>query len=349
MIRQDAKTILSAAAHALPGQALLRLGEAFDLSDFEMRLVMLAFAYEVDPDVTEAVAAVSGDMKPLGVPVWLANMLLDADDWQATASAAGLRRWRILLADGPAPRAQLRLRLAEAVTDAMTGTYALDAALEGIFNPLQGSEKAMPEGADVLAKSLSLQTSGGLSPVVIAPWSAGIDHVGTCLKSLGLNAYRIETARLVGRTDRIFELQRLFERDSAIRPAALVAEMPTDLATQEALSALLDGLAAHVVLVGDTTPAGLRRATHRLEKRGFERGDATSLWKQALGRKAATRLNGSVERAAAHFDLDMATIAHTAAAIREPVERQNPPGRRRRYSGVLQHGRPGRSRAIWPG
>jgi len=215
----------------------------------------------------------------------------------------------------------MRLRLADAVTDAMTGTFAIDEVLEAVLTPLLPTNAPVASEAELLGKSLALQGSGGLSPVVIAPWSLGTERVGTCLQALGLRPYRIETARLAARLEHIVELQRLFERDCAMRPAALVADVPADLPAQEALAAFLDGVAAHAVLVGDATPASLRRPVHRLERRGFDRADATNLWKQGLGPKAATRLNGSVERAAAHFDLDAAVISQTAAAIREPVEK----------------------------
>ncbi len=310
---------LIAAADAPAPLALQRLRDAFDLDAFETRLVMLTFAVETDPAIADLVAALSG-AGPTGVPIWLANTLLAATDWRATSFAGPLRRWRILHADTPAPRAQLRLRLADTVTDAMTGTFALDAAVEALFTPLHPPADAAPAETALWAKALSLQTPAGPSPVIIAPTGLGVDRVAASLLRLGLRPFRIETARLAARADHLVDLQRLFERDSALRPAALIAEAPADPPAQEALSALLDGLAAHVVLLGDTTPTGLRRPTHRLERHSFAPGDATSQWKLALGAKAARRLNGSVERAAAHFTLDATAIAQTAAAIREPVE-----------------------------
>jgi AAA+ superfamily predicted ATPase len=315
---------LLAAADAPPPPALERLRAAFDLSAFECRLAMLAFAYETEPDVVQAVAALTGDARPAGLPVWLVHAVLGAADWQATAAAASLRRWRILRTDGPAPRALLRLRLAEAVTDAMTGSFALDDALDGIFIAL-APHGASAAGGDAqlaaqLVATLGHAAADGRAPVLIAPRALGEDRVAAALGALGLRPYRIATARLAARQDETNGIVRLFERDSAMRPAALLADVPADLPQQEALSALLDELAGHAVLLGDAAPAGLRRPVHRLEVRGMGDGDAASLWQQGLGSRAALRLNGSVERAAAHFALDAATIARTSAAVREAVE-----------------------------
>lgn len=316
----DLHAKLIAAANATPPLALQRLRDAFDLDTFETRLAMLAFAYEIDPEIAAAVDNLAGATGPAGVPVWLAHSVLGQADWRATAFAASLRRWRVLHSVAPAPRAQLRLRLAEAVTDAMTGTFALDATVEAVFTAIAPLDPTDPALTAEIAKGLALQ-AGGLSPVILAPRNLQAGQIAACFAELGLRPYRVETARLAGRADQVADLQRLFERDSAMRPAALIADLPADPLAQEALSCLLDGLAAHVVLSSDTTPSGLRRSIHRLEQRWVAKEDAASQWKLGLGAVAAARLNGSVERAAAHFKLDATAIAQAAASIREPVER----------------------------
>lgn len=300
--------------------ALERLRDTFGLTEFECRMVMLSFAYEADTGVTQAVDAATGDSGASGIPIWLFNDLFDEQDWAASSPSASLRRWRILRAHGPATRARTQLRLAEAVTDAMTGTFAIDEILVPIMSPLIGDRAPDPDDMALIAEPLSQRNDAGLSPVPIAPWTLGCERVAACLRAMHIMPYRLDPARLAARIEAVDELQRTLERDVALRPLALVAETPADMGQQEALAAFLDGLGVHGVLVGEHTPSGMRRPTHRLERRIFAPGDAARLWKDGLGPRAAKLLNGSVERAATHFDLDAHAIAQAANAVRQSVE-----------------------------
>ena len=54
-----------------PPAALTRLAEAFDLSAFEIRAAMLCLGYELAPDIAGAVALLSGEARPAGIPIGL--------------------------------------------------------------------------------------------------------------------------------------------------------------------------------------------------------------------------------------------------------------------------------------
>ncbi len=320
MTAPDPREILIKAMARPMSAALCRLQVAFDLDDDECALVMLAHAYETDPDVYHAVTALTGAHGQAGLPVWLLNTLFEEPVWPATASAANLRRWHILEPEGPAPRLEMRFRLAEPVTDALSGIYGLDPALDAILGTIQYPERLpAPEEAEFIAEALRLETKEGLSPVILVPSRIGVDSVAALLHGLMLRPYRIETARLAARVEEVVNLQRRYERDSSMRPSVLVAEVPGDLLQQEALSGFVNDLAGHVVLVGEGSPAGLRRAVHRLEAAQFRTEDPISLWRSELGEDASRRLNGSLELAASHFELDAAAIVQTARAVRDPV------------------------------
>jgi hypothetical protein len=303
-----------------PPSALQRLRIALELGDFEQQLVMLAFALETDADVAPLIARACGKRELAGVPLALAHVVLQTEDWLATSPLAPLRRWHVLEAAGPAPRALLQLRLADNVTDAMLGLAGLDPALVPFAAPLTLLGSAPVELVQELAEALAQRGPDGLSPVIVAQWPGGLRTAAAVVEKLGLKPYRLDAVRLVAAGDRLPTLQRLWERDLALQPALPIVEQPADPDVVGALAEFCSGLASHVVVLGDVAPAGVRRDTHRLPRGRAAQSDTVALWRTALGAAACARLNGSVERAAAHFDLEPNAITTVAARVRAAIE-----------------------------
>jgi len=303
-----------------PPPALQRLATAFALGDFEQRLVMLAFALETEPRAAALIAQATGERQVEGVPLALAHAVLQAGSWQASSPLAPLRRWRILEAARPAPRALLCVRLAENVTDAMLGLVGLDSALEPVVQALSGGEAASAEFTRELGNALARRDGQGLSPVIVARWPDGVRTAASLAAQLGLRPYRLDAERLAASSDRIALLRHLWERDMALAPGVLIVEQPIEGDATAAVAAFCSGLASHVIVLGDTAPAGLRRAVFRIRRPQVRCADAVALWRDALGETASARLNGSVERAATHFALAPFAISAVAAEIRQAVE-----------------------------
>jgi ATPase family protein associated with various cellular activities (AAA)/winged helix domain-containing protein len=300
--------------------ALERLASGLGLSAFERRLIMLCFALETDAQTAMLIAEASGERQALGIPVALAQLVLEAEEWTATSPAGTLRRWHILEAGAPAPRTQLRLRLADAVTDALLGIFALDTQLVPVMQPLRDGVAATPALIRDVASVLARRGVDGLSPVVLGGWPDGPQVAAAVSLALGMQPYVIDASRLAASGERLPSLQRLWERDLLLRPALAVAEAPSDPVSSTALGAFLTGLAGHAIVLGNSAPLGLRRETDRVALPRVPVEETASLWRTALGPSATQKLNGSVERAAAHFDLAPAAIAAAAARSRSAIE-----------------------------
>jgi hypothetical protein len=300
--------------------ALERLRTAFGLGDFEQQLVMLAFALETDALVAQWIAQATGEREASGLPLGLAHVVLQGENWHASSPLAPLRRWHILNAVAPAPRAQLRLRLADNVTDAMLGLSGQDVALAPVAAPLIGSAGVSAERVRELATALALRGADGLSPVVIGRWPGGMGSVAALAEQLGLRPYRLDASRLAAAGERLVMLQRLWERDMALLPVLAIVEQPVEPDAIAALAEFCSDLASHVVIIGEAAPAGLRRAVQRVALKPASAADTVALWRQALGAKASARLNGSVERVATHFALAPGAIAAAAAQARNAIE-----------------------------
>ena len=311
---------LSAQADRPEPSALSRLAAAFGLTVFERRLVMLCFALETDAQTAMVVAEASGERQAGGMPVALAHAILGSEEWAASSPAGTLRRWHILEAPVSAPRAQLRLRLADAVTDALLGIFALDAQLVPVARPLQATATAPATWVRDIAVALARRGAEGLSPVVLASWPDGLATAAAVAVALGMRPYVLDASRLAASGDRLPSLQRLWERDLVLQPSIAIAEQQADPLYEAALGAFLTGLAAHAIVLADSAPACLRREVERMVRPRVAMEETVALWRSALGARAAQKLNGSVERAAAHFNLAPAAISAAAAQSRSAIE-----------------------------
>jgi hypothetical protein len=300
--------------------ALQRLATAFELDDFEQKLVMLGFALETTAEVTEIIASLEGGREPAGLSVALAQAVLESDNWTAVSPLATLRRWQIMNTVAAVPRPLLRLRLADNVTDAMLGLAGLDIGLGGILSPLAGQQAVPSWQRNALAGALAQRGADGLSPVIVARWPGGLAATAAVVESLGFRPYRLDPARLWAAGERLPLLQRLWERDVALHSFVPIVELPIDPEASATLAEFCSGLASHLIIVGDAAPTGLRREVHRIGRGVVAAGEKVAIWKQALGEAASARLNGSVERAAAHFDLPPEAIAAVAASTRRGIE-----------------------------
>ena len=318
-MNESALHVLRAAPPALVPARLERLAQGLALSEFERALVALCFAVETDAAAGQAVAALCGEQAGSGVPIAVAHAVLGTADWAATSPGGALRRWRVLEASPGLPRVQQRLRLAEAVTDALLGLNAPDARLTDLLVALPAQGACAPALRDEVAQVLGGEHAGVLSPLVVLAPGDGLDVAADLAMALGLAARRLDAARLGGTRMPVDELQRTLERDSLFAPCVVVLQVPADPAAGEAAARFVDTLAAHVLVVGDP-PAGTRRAVHRCALAGRCDASTTQRWRQALGDAAATRLNGSVERVASQFRLSPQRIADAAARVRPAIE-----------------------------
>jgi len=306
-------------APALRADRLERLVEAFALSDFERGLVNLCFLLETEPDAGLAIAELTGDRHVGGVPIGVVHALLGTADWSATSPGGPLRRWRILETVGVAPRVQQRLRLADAVVDALLGFVAIDARWVDLIVPVEPAEVASPDLVAELATLLARRDATGLSPLLAGEVDGGLAGAAAAAAALGLKAYQLDAERLTAAGASTAELQRLWERDTAWAPSVLLVPAPQEPSAAAALAAFVSGLAAHVVVLGDA-PGGTRRNVERLSARSHPPRAALASWRTALGEAATRKLNGSVERVASQFDLPAERIGAAAHGVRDAIE-----------------------------
>lgn len=126
-----------------PDRALERVAAAFGLGDFEVDVLALAAAVEVDPRAAPLYASAAGDARVTAPTFGLALATLSGAAWSALAPTAPLRRHRLVdLGAGPLTAAPLQID--ERVLHALLGVDTLDARLAPRVTPLEAASPPPP-------------------------------------------------------------------------------------------------------------------------------------------------------------------------------------------------------------
>ncbi|MDD7942421.1 ATP-binding protein [Actinomycetospora lutea] len=292
-----------------------RLVDGFGLARPDQALVTLLLAAETSEAVARAVAtasASSGGVPGGGLPLWLACRAVPGLDAGALAATRPLTWFGLVRTDGTAPRIETRLTLAPAVVDRLLGHAVAEPAIGARMGRVPDSQ---PEARLVAALGGALATRGPLGPppLVVAPGGT-VGELGAALHALGLDAWQLDAGTL---PDDPVERERLavvWSREAGLDGAALIVHgTPPSVA---ALSAFLDRVVGHVLLVAERAPDGVARGVHGLSRVEDDLDTARRRWAAALGPDRTGRIGAGLTRVAAQFRLDPAALdaAVTAAA-----------------------------------
>ncbi|MEV7612597.1 ATP-binding protein [Streptomyces sp. NPDC089799] len=368
---------IAAAEATDPPPALVTLAARLDLTRFERDLLLMSLAEELDPAMGRLFAAAHGTTAmPFPTP-GLALAVLPGPSWEAVSPHGRLRHWRLVRITRAPGSAVLNspIRADERIVDHVRGLDHLDERLAHLVTPLPpaghpdlpASQRAAVEQCTA-AWDRAPATPPVLHLVGAQPGSKRL--VAACAAAaFGLPAYRLPAALLPARAEEAEELARLWERETALLPAALYLDADDDRAGSghaygdgsgdgygtatgaaydpAAVARFLTRVDAPVFVSSRDAAAGLGpepacggagRGTVVVDvgpPTPRERADA---WREVLGPAAA---GVHVDLLARQFALDLPAIAEVAAA--------NEPGRvwdacllrsRSRLDGLAQRVRP---------
>src|SRR3569833_1592705 len=277
---------------------LRHVEHCFELSGFELNILLLCAAMELDSSAGEVCLCVSGVAYPT---FGLAFASLPDSHWNAAAQQGALRRWR-LVEIGAA--------------NYLMGVSTTDDRIEDLLQLI--------EPPSILPASYQAETTrlarmwgadGRMIPLAVLQGNASLDKravAATAAASCGMRLRLADMTRIpVSRYERE-ETIRLLERDAVLTYSALLIENDADAARSFAER-----------FGGRLAIAARNRFSCRLrdaEVFTIDRPPAdeqAALWRHALGEEAAARCNGSLDRASAHFSLDSQSILTAAQRIVE--------------------------------
>lgn len=318
-----------------PPPALLILGERLGLSPFELKVLLLCVALELDTRVAGLCASAQAEPARPWPTFALALALFDQPSWDALSPERPLRRWRLLEISQPGglPLTVSPLRADERIVNYVKGLNYLDDRLVPLVNavPVPELQTGLPASqqrcVDEIVQQFGPRATLRSLPVVqlVGADAASRELVAaSAVRALGLQLYRLPAGLLPVQTGELENLVRLWQRESLLIPVALYIDADEREgeglhgAQAAAVGRLLERIGG-VVFVGaaDVWPAAGRLSV-RVDAARPEPAEQQAAWAAALGAQAGDM----PERLAGQFSLGIATIERIAARALADVAAQ---------------------------
>jgi hypothetical protein len=304
-----------AAVEAVPGEAALeRLAASFRLTSFEARILLLAAAMELDPSFGSLCAEAQGDPARPFPTLSLALAVLPDPHWSALAPGRPLRLWRLVEVGGGDQLVTSPLRIDERILHYLVGVPSLDERLRPVLRPVEPPARLARSQEDAVRRIALLwsRRSGSRPPVVqlSGPDPAACRSVAAAAAAeVGMGLLALQAGDVPqGAVDRELVV-RLWEREAVLTRSVLLVECGEDgvEAANEPARRLL-GEVGGLAAVSSRHPFPLPQTSRvRVELPPLRAQEQEELWAGLLG-PAASRMNGAVERIAAHFRLGVEAV-----------------------------------------
>lgn len=321
-----------------PPPALVALGRSFGLSAFELDIVLLCVAMELDTRVATLCARAHDDPHKPYPTFALAFALFDSAAWEALSPERPLRYWRLIeiAQRGNGPLTGSSLRADERIVDYVKGLNHLDERLLDLAVALEptADDGDLPPTQQRVAEAIFRAWKDDYPSVPVLVKLVGSDiasatRIATEVSTaLGRRLYRTSADALPRAPGEIDVVARLWRRECALMSVALYIDAHEVDASPESV-----------------TPAGLRRflmhsdgfvflAVHEF---GGAFGVPTTTYDVAKPTAAEQRVlwearlagvdDAIVTRLVSQFNLDAATIT---AIVRQEIQSSDTAGLERR-------------------
>ncbi len=315
-----AASIPPAALSGTPGQwdPVARIREAFDLSEFELDVLLLCAGVALDRRFGAAIAAIQPDA---AVPTFgLAITVLENPHWSAVSRVRPLRYWR-LIEMGPGTLLEAPLAIDERILHFLLGVPAADARLEMVIHTLARSEKqvgAWGTALDAVAERGVMRWRRSAQRTILLTGNqsaarAALFHA--MCRAAGWHGWVLDAGDLPEVAEDREWLARAYTREAALWPAALLVKTER-LENAALLEAWLRRVCAPVAVDVEDGSAAERMSGLRLAAPAMTAGERRVEWQRRLG-PLAPGLDSALDRVVEAFALDAAEIRETAEAIEE--------------------------------
>ena len=344
-----ARDAMLLAEAATPPPALRLLADACGLSTFERQTLLLCAAMEIDSGFGALCARAQGDPAKPYPTFAMALALLEEPSWEALAPERPLRALRLLEVgqSGSQPLIAAPLRIDERVAAFLKGLNYLDERLASLCTPVDeladaDARLSTAQHALVDAFDAGVRAGCGLLHLHGATTRERLSVAGALAGRFGLSAQALPADALPARGAELDAFIQLWRRESLLLPLLLVIEVPEADTAQDALCARIQRLAARIhapMIVSTQEPLGsLAPETLVGEVRRPTVEEQRGAWQVALN-PAGDAAAALAARMAGQFDLNLASIAATAAQV---LAADSDPGtlRERLWHACAQRARP---------
>jgi hypothetical protein len=287
------------------------LTHCFDLSTFELDILILCASAELDSEVAELCAAAQGDSR-LRYPTFrLAFSEFSDAHWSAATPRGALRFWRLVEMGAGASLMTAPLQIDEWVLHYLMGVASLDDRLESLVETID-PPLLLPASYEETTRALAAlwadpQTA---TTVAVLRGSASKDKrrvAAAAAGACGISVRSLDGERIPSNAGDREALIRLLERDAALNGGAMLIEM-SEAGMAGAFAAGFHGRVA--IATNAHFDAGSRECAVFTIDRPLP-NEQSALWRYALGAEKAAACNGTIGRIANQFSLDSETIFKT--------------------------------------
>jgi hypothetical protein len=319
-LRQDEADTRAGAEFALD-----RLASAFQLSPFEVDILLLCAGMELDGAFPELCARAHNDAARAYPTFSLALAALPDAHWSALSPGAALRYWRLIEVGSGASLVSSPLRIDERVLHFLAGVQHLDEHLAGYVTPEPRAGELLPSQAATAtamaalwAQAVERQTALPAVQLVGGDSATKGALVAAACARLGVTPYRMAAAVVPATPHELDALVRLWQREAVLSDAALLLDCDDveaqDGARWASLALFAEQMGGALFLCTQERRPLQRRVVVSFDVEKPAAAEQHALWQQMLGR-AAPLLNGELDRVVAHFHLNAPAIRAVCASV----------------------------------
>ena len=310
-----------------PPPALITLRQQLNLSPFEGNVLLLCTAMELDTRIAGLCARAQDDLQRAYPTFALALIVFDDPAWEALSPDRPLRYWRLLEINQPGaqPLTTSALRADERIVNYIKGLNSLDDRLATFITPAEAMRNAqapLPPSQESIVDQILQRWRGAPEntslPIVqmVGPHLTSKQLIAArTAVALGRHLYQLMVESLPVQVNDIETLARLWQRESILLPLVLLLDaQETDEMASEHGAALRRFLAradGPIFFCTRELWPRLPRTSFSLEIAKPTHGEQQAAWVQVLGEQSAT----FAERLAAHFNLNLSTIAQVVEEV----------------------------------
>jgi ATP-dependent 26S proteasome regulatory subunit len=314
-------------AAAIPPPALVTLRDRLELRPFELNILLLCAAMELDTSIAGLCARVQREPERAFPTFALALSLFDEPAWEALSPERPLRYWHLIEINQPGgqPLTTSRLRADEWIVHYLKGLTYLDDRLTPHLMPLAAVAADIelpPSQAHVADQIIGRLGTADRNETPHAIQLLGADAAskrlvaGVVCRELDVQPYRLQLGVLPGAPADLETFARLWRRAAMLLPVALyletdAAEHQGERTTHMATVSRFLGRANALVIVEAREPwPGLPERSFSVDVAKPTTAEQKAAWERALGPDGAGE---SPALLVGQFSLNLGAIREIAA------------------------------------
>lgn len=312
--------------------ALIRLAQRLSLSAFELDLLFLCIAMELDGAVPRLCARAQDDDSRPYPTFALAFTIFDEPSWDALSPDRPLRYWRLIeiAQGGMQPLTTSCLRVDERILHFAKGLDAIDDRVGNLFVPFQSKPITSNDDlAGIPASQLALarQIAGELQRISAVDGFPLVHLAGSDASSaqliarkvasdMGLTLFRIPISLLPPHASDLDAVARLWNREVLLGPVALYLDHEdTDAFPAETQAGSIQRICSRAIgiifFAASATAPRTAKATITYDVSKPTAQEQREAWRQAVGEHVAA-LAGEL---ASQFHFSVASIGNIASSL----------------------------------